>query len=281
MILTLLMSALLVIAQQQQQLPDNMVLVTGGTFIMGCQDGRDKDCFDSEKPAHSVLVGSFYIGKYEVTVREFKAFIEDAGYVTDADKEGWSYIWTGSEWEKKKVVNWRCDTKGNVRPESEYEYPVIHISWNDATEYCKWLSRKTGKNYRLPTEAEWEYAARGGEKSKGYLYSGSNTLADMGWNAHNSGGETHSVGSLGANELEIYDMSGNVWEWCDDDLHGDYKGAPDDGSAWVGNPRGSNRVLRGGGWFIDARNCRVTSRGSDGPDDRDSNLGFRLALSLQ
>jgi formylglycine-generating enzyme len=165
--------------------------------------------------------------------------------------------------------------EGNIRNQSEYNHPVIHVSWNDASEYCNWLSLKTGKSYRLPTEAEWEYAAKGGSQSRGYTYSGSNNAGDVAWCMENSGNETHPVGQKQPNELGIYDMTGNVWEWCSDWYGKDYyAGSPSN------NPKGPstgwNRVYRGGSWGNDARYCRAARRNNRTPDDRDCSLCFRL-----
>ena len=245
----------------------DMVFVKGGTFQMG---SNDSEAWIDEQPIHSVTVRDFYISKYEVTVAEFEKFINETGYQTDAEKSGWSWIWTGSEWNKENGVTWRCDVSGNIRPRSDYNHPVIHVSWNDAVAYCEWLSQKTGKTYRLPTEAEWEYAARGGSKSRGYKYSGSNNIDAVAWYRDNSGDHTHPVGTKSPNELGIYDMSGNVWEWCSDW----YKGYP--GSSGVSDLTGSDRVLRGGSWISDASNCRVAYRNRNAPDYRHNSFGFRL-----
>jgi len=249
-----------------------MVFVQGGTFQMGSNEGEN-----DEKPVHSVTVGSFYMGKYEVTVAQFRQFINETGYQTDADKDGGSYIWTGSEWEKHNLVNWNCDAEGHIYLQNEYNHPVIHVSWNDATEYCRWLSRKTSKSYRLPTDAEWEYAARGGNQSRGYMYSGSNTLGDVAWFFDNSDSKTHPVGKKQSNELGIYDMSGNVWEWCSDWYGSDYYSSSPSNNP-KGPVEGSYRVLRGGSWYTDPQYCRTANRSYGTPDYRNSNLGFRLFL---
>jgi formylglycine-generating enzyme required for sulfatase activity len=191
-----------------------------------------------------VTVRDFYIGKYEVTQAEWRQVM---GSNPSSFKD--------------------CDN-----------CPVETVMWNDVQEYIKKLNARTGKTYRLPTEAEWEYAARGGSRSQGYWYSGSNTLADVGWYDDNSGGKTKPVGTRKANELGIYDMSGNVWEWVEDDWHGSYTGAPTDGRAWVDSGRGSRRVPRGGGWGSTARHCRAACRNDSAPAYRLNFIGFRLAL---
>lgn len=260
-------------AAQTQNMPD-MILIEGGTFQMGSKDGG----YDREKPAHTVAVKDFYLGKYPVTVAQFKTFIDASAYQTDADKDGGSYLWNGNDLVKTSGVNWRCDVEGKIRPEGENQHPVIHISWNDARAYCVWLTEKTGQSFRLPSEAEWEYAARGGRLSKGFQYAGSNDLKEVGWYHGNSGSKTHRVGEKKPNELGLYDMSGNVWEWCEDDWHGSYKdNPPTDGSAWVDNPRGSYRVNRGGSWYNTPAGARVASRVNVNPADRNDFVGFRLA----
>jgi formylglycine-generating enzyme required for sulfatase activity len=255
--------------------PTGMVLVRGGTFTMGCTSEQGSECESDEKTSHQVTLRDFYLGQYEVTVREFKAFIDATNYRTDAEKEGNSYIWDGSKWEKKDGVNWRHDISGNLRSSSDYNHPLIHVSWNDAVAYCEWLAGKTGKKYRLPTEAEWEYAARGGLQSKHYKYAGSDELGDVAWYNENSGMKTHPVGGKRPNELGIYDMSGNVWEWCQD-WYGDYSSASQTNPS--GASTGSYRVDRGSSWIDTARYCRVSAREGSAPARRYYGLGFRLAL---
>ena len=158
--------------------------------------------------------------------------------------------------------------------------PVEQVSWDDCQKFLKKLSQKTGKRYRLPTEAEWEFAARGGTFSKGFQYAGSNDLNEVGWYSDNSYSETHPVDLKNSNELGLYDMSGNVWEWCAD-RYGDYWA----GGKTVSNPSGptygSDRVLRGGSWNYDARFCRVAHRNYITPEVRNNGIGFRLASSPQ
>ncbi len=243
-------------------LEENLIFVQGGTFQMGSNE------YDDEKPVHSVTVNDFYIGKYEVTVAEFNAFINATGHKTDAEKNGYSWIWTG-KWEKQNGVTWKCDVKGKTRPSSEYSHPVIHVSWNDANAYCKW------KGGRLPTEAEWEYAARGGNKSNNYTYSGSNNIGTVAWYNNNSGSKTHKVGTKQPNELGIYDMSGNVWEWCLDWYDSDYYSISPRNNP-TGASSGTRRVLRGGGWGYSDYGCRVAIRTDNDPGRSGNPCGFRF-----
>jgi formylglycine-generating enzyme required for sulfatase activity len=225
------------------RLEADMVRVAGGSFTMGCKSGRDTDCDDDEKPAHTVRVSDFSIGKYEVTQAQWRAVM-------------------GSDPSNNKG----CD-----------ECPVEEVSWNDIQEFLTKLNAQTGKRYRLPTEAEWEYAARGGNQSRGYLYSGSNNIDEVGWYRGNSSSNNPPVGGKKPNELGLYDMSGNVWECCEDDLHDNYNGAPTDGSAWVDSPRGGSRVLRGGSCIYPSNFCRAASRGMISASGRNGSNGFRLA----
>ena len=213
----------------------NMILVEHGTFQMGSTDG-DSD----EKPVHQVSVSSFSIGQTEVTQELWEAVMGTNP----------SYI------------------KG-------LKLPVERVSWNDCQEFIAKLNQLTGKTFRLPTEAEWEFAARGGNSSKGYTYAGSNTIDDVAWYYRNSSSKTHEVATKQANELGIYDMSGNVWEWCSD-WYGRY--SSDAQTNPTGAASGSTRVYRGGSWSYYATYCRVAYRNGNAPTDAYFNLGFRLAL---
>ena len=223
------------------KLINNMVYVSGGTFTMGATSEQGSEAYDDEKPTHSVTLSSFYLCKYEVTQALWRAV----------------------------MGNNPSRFKGN-------NLPVEQVSWNDCQTFISRLNNLTGKNFRLPTEAEWEYAARGGNRSRGYKYSGSNALSDVAWYEDNSGDKTHPVGSKSPNELGLYDMSGNVWEWCSD-WYGTYSSSSQTNP--TGASRGSNRVRRGGGWGNDASYCRSSFRIYDAPDDRYYFLGLRLALS--
>ncbi len=220
-----------------------MLYVEGGSFTMGCTSEQGSDCYDNEKPAHTVSLSNFYIGKYEVTQAQWKAVMgTNPSYFNNCDQ---------------------C--------------PVEQVSWDDIQDFIRKLNQQTGKTYRLPTEAEWEYAARGGNKSKGYKYAGSNTVRDVAVYEDNSSSKTSPVGGKLANELGIHDMSGNVWEWCADWYDGNYYA-----NSSVSNPRGPSsgyrRVLRGGGWIYTARRCRVAFRGSLDPAFESKDNGFRLVL---
>ena len=219
----------------------DMVRVEAGTFTMGATPEM-KNPYKDEKPTHRVtLTNDYYIGKYEVT-----------------------------------QTLWQTVMGNNPSKFKGDNLPVEMVSWYYCQEFISKLNRITGKLFRLPTEAEWEYAARGGNKSRGYQYSGSNNFLDVAWFKDNSGSKTHAVGTKQPNELGIYDMSGNVLEWCQD-WYGAYS------SSSQVNPTGANsgsvRVLRGGGWLYFARICHSSCRSLRSPDICDSNLGLRLVLS--
>ncbi len=257
-------------------MPDNMVLVPGGSFQMGSDDGEA-----DEKPVHTVTLSSFYLGKYEVTVAEFKVFVEASGYQTDAEKQGKSWVYTDI-WKEQSGVNWKYDTRGNLRPSTEYNHPVIHVSWNDAMEYCKWLSKKTGLQYRLPTEAEWEYAAGGssGARTKWAGSSDENQLTRYANTDGNKDGHqmTSPVGSLLPNVFGLYDMSGNVSEPCSDWYSSDYSKISNSTNP-SGSASGYVRVLRGGSWNGSPKGCRVANRHEYAPAGRNAYIGFRLAMT--
>ncbi|MGL4363808.1 MAG: formylglycine-generating enzyme family protein [Bacteroidales bacterium] len=219
----------------------DMTFVQGGSFSMGCTSEQGTDCDMDERPSHRVTLSDYYIGKYEVTQNLWEAVME----------KNHSY------------------SKGD-------ELPVENVSWLDCMEFIRRLNVLTRKKFRLPTEAEWEYAARGGRKSNGYKYAGSNNIKEVAWFWDNSTKVTRKVGSGKPNELGIYDMSGNVYEWCSD---------------WAAlyssksqiNPKGpivgTERILRGGSWYSPEENCRISLRFSNIPSNTYRNSGFRLALS--
>ena len=227
-----------------------MVYVQGGTFTMGATSEQDNPDSD-EKPAHRVTLSSYYIGQTEVTQALWQAVMDN----------------------NPSII------LGNTR------HPVDNVSWDDCQTFIRKLNSITGQNFRLPTEAEWEFAARGGNNSRGYEYSGSNTLDSVAWydkNAYDVGSSssnygTHPVATKSSNELGIYDMSGNVWEWCNDWYGSNYYGSSPSNNP-QGSSSGSVRVYRGGSWSYGARGCRVAIRGGDFPGCRGDYLGLRLAL---
>jgi formylglycine-generating enzyme required for sulfatase activity len=221
-----------------------MIFVEGGTFEMGLLNGSDDNV-----PVHSVTIGPFSIGKYEVTVGQYKAFCSKNGYsMPDPPKWGW-----------------------------QDNHPMVNIDYDQANDYCLWLQEMTGLNWRLPTEAEWEYAARGGKKGKGKSFAGSNDLETVGWFADSAFGQTNIVGLKKPNELGIYDMSGNVGEWCHDWYNENYYQISPSS-----NPRGPSsgyfRVYLGGSWYDAPSFCHVTYRNGDSPSKHTMNLGFRVVL---
>ncbi len=243
------------------------VFVKGGTFDMGSNNG-DSD----EKPIHSVTVSDFYIGKYEVTNAQYAEFLNAKGNQSE----------DGATWLDINNSNCQIEKVGDKfqAKSGKENYPVMLVTWYGARAYAQWVGG------RLPTEAEWEYAARGGNKSNGYKYSGSNTFNDVAWyydNSQNSdnnmsnGHGTHTVGTKQANELGIYDMSGNVYEWCEDKWHRNYTDAPTDGTAWI-DGNGSNRVIRGGSWSYTPYYCRVANRDDYYPNKGVYFSGFRVVF---
>jgi formylglycine-generating enzyme required for sulfatase activity len=252
-----------------------MINIKGGTFTMGCTDEQGSDCYSGEKPAHQVALSDYAIGKTEVTVGQYMAFVEatKSHYPEWLEENSQYNLNTGTDDHYKKLGT-ALQNPNN---------PIVGISWNDAVAYCQWLSQKTGRKYRLPSEAEWEYAARGGEKSlgSGYKYAGSNNLDDVAWYTDNSGAKTHGVAQKKPNALGIYDLSGNVYEWCSD-WYGNYEDTGKPVLDPVGPGSGSFRVFRGGSWLSLARDCRVSYRNYYGaPVIRSNDLGFRLASSPQ
>ena len=218
-----------------------MIKVEGGTFSMGATSEQEYDALSCEKPVHSVTLSDYYIGETEVT------------------QELWEAVMGSNP----------SEFKGNN------QRPVENVSWNDCQEFIKKLNKLTGKNFRLPTEAEWEYAARGGKYSRGYKYSGSNNADEVAWYGNNSGFNTHPVATKKANKLGLYDMSGNVWEWCND-WYGRYQSYSQTNP--TGPSEGDSRVLRGGSWSGNDWSVRVSNRDNYAPGFRYIDFGLRLAL---
>jgi len=242
-----------------ETLPSNftfdMIRVEGGEFDMG---GKDKEVLDREKPAHRVKLDTFYLGKYPVTQALWKAVMGETN-----NPSGFT---------------------GDQRPVENVSWKEIVNNFLPAINYLTSQLRPSGMVYRLPTEAEWEYAARGGVCNSPYLYAGGNKLKEVGWCDTNSYNDTKPVGLKDPNELGLHDMSGNVYEWCVDWYDKDYY-ALCDKEGTRNNPRGPEegftRVIRGGGYLSDAQSCRVSYRRNAEPGHHNGSLGFRLALSPQ
>lgn len=217
-----------------------MCYVEGGTFSMGATIEQGTDANEYEKPLHEVTLNGYYIGQTEVT-----------------------------------QALWCTVMEHNPSYNKGENLPVENVSWSDCQKFIKKLNTKTGRTFRLPTEAEWEFASRGGRKSLGYKYSGGNSIGDVAWYTSNSNRETHAVATKQANELGIYDMSGNVWEWCSD-WYEEYNNLPQN------NPHGADtgtyRVDRGGSCRSNTMGCRVSARSSSTPSDCDQSMGLRLVL---
>ena len=224
-----------------------MVTIPAWRFKMG------SNSYDREKPIHWVSIKTFAMSRYEITFDEYDAFATATGKTKPSDS-GWG--------------------RGNR--------PVVNVSWHDAVAYTKWLSEQTGQQYRLPTEAEWEYAARAGTETNYWWGNeiGKNRANCNGCGSKWDGKQTAPVGSFEANQFGLYDTVGNVWEWCADNWHKNYDGAPTDGSAWKGGNE-SRRVLRGGSWSINPVYCRTALRGRSTSDYRYQNIVFRVAVAAR
>lgn len=242
----LLISGASVLAQSPTEydaIPPTMVLVEGGNFTMGDTFG---DGHEDELPLHIVSLSDFYISQTEVTVAQYRYYVEETGKPMP-EAPTWGFV---------------------------EDHPILFVSWHDAVDFCNWLSSKTGDTYRLPTESEWEYAARGGQESNGTRYSGSNSVNDVAWTSANSGETTKSVGTRQPNELGIYDMSGNVYEWTGDWM-GDYP------SGKATNPKGpssgTSKVIRDVCYVDSPDGTRICNRNVSSPTDKSRYIGFRIA----
>ncbi len=254
----------------------DFVRIPGGEFIMGSDDRPD------EQPVHRVTIDAFDLATTEVTVRQFRAFVQATCYKTDAENIGNSFACC---WRPKLGITWL--SPGFLPEDSD---PVVAISWNDASAYCRWISAETGEEYRLPSEAEWEYAFIAGNKSQtGYK------LDSIAWFSKNSSGRTHPVATKECNSLGLFDMLGNAWEWTRDVYHDNYSNSPSDGKPWMTGGSeaqkgylkpGEGRVLRGGSWGLSdvmhpvSYDLRITSRPVFACNNSCNNSGFRLARTI-
>ncbi|MEM9832511.1 MAG: formylglycine-generating enzyme family protein [Bacteroidota bacterium] len=276
---------------QQEQNNNKLIWVKGGEFTMG--NPVDHHLYRHQRPLHQVRLNDFYINQYEVTYEEFLDFLRlhrENLYPDTVDRMNQTSI--GLRYRQDILVEVVLSTNSDVasgiqfQPDAALEkqfilikgreqFPVTYVTWYGAKAYCQWRYRKGN----LPTEAQWEYAARGGQKGLAnlYRYAGSDSLAEVGWYRENADFTLHPVGKKKPNQLGLYDMSGNVWEWVLDHWHENYVGAPKNGRAWIRRfaKKDYNRVLRGGAWLYSASRASVMHRWSDVPDDRHLYKGFR------
>ena len=263
-----------------------LVVIPEGEFMMGAQIVVESQ--DTEYPIHGVRVGRFALGRYEVTRREYAAFVEATGHPS----HGCRVFDPGRGWASHDDASWQRPGFGQ-----ESRHPAVCVSWEDAQTYVRWLSQETGESYRLPSEAEWEYAARGGTMTRRYWGDASSSQCEYANGADQAAakridsdlsvvacddGAAHTapVGSYSANAFGLLDMLGNVWEWVEDCWHGDYKGAPRDGTAWTRGGDCGRRVVRGGSWYNDEVSLRTRARGRYRVGDRSYIAGFRVARML-
>lgn len=283
----------------------DMVFIEGGTFQMGDAFGLGQE---DEKPVHTVNLSDFYISKYEVNVGEFSDFIRDTDYKTDADQLKGSKFWNGEDWIVHEGVNWQCDANGQNRDYSSYDHPVIHVSWNDAVNYCNWLSKKEGRDsvykwtgdewqinyhedgYRLPTEAEWEFVAHNRESRSPYIWKGENIHANVAdevfhsehegpyWQGYSDAHMTTApVDTFEQGIFGVCHIIGNVWEWCGDWYGRAYYAESENMKDPVGPATGTYRMIRGGSWSSEPIDCRIAQRTYAYMESRFNVVGFRVA----
>jgi len=254
-----------------------MVVVPAGEFMMGSPES-ELGRWDNEGPLHGVkFARPFCVGRHAVRRGQFAAFVSETTYKV----EGGAQAWTGTEWKPDPNLSWR-----NPGFRQDDSHPVVCVNWNDARAYVAWLSEVTGQTYRLLTEAEWEYVARAGTATP-FWWGSSITPANANYDGYKGGSfkgqwrkSTVPVGHFEANPWGLYNVHGNVWEWCEDIWHDNYNGAPADGSAWLHGGDASRRVIRGGSWYFFREFLRSAYRNRCSPDDRNHYLGFRVGRTL-
>ncbi len=239
-----------------KQIEANMVFIKGGSFLMNNR--------------HEVKVQDFYLNRYLVTNADFLPFLQEKG-----NQEEGGRTWIKLEEDHKEVPCGIRFTGNDFELKGELaNHPMVYINWYGVMAYCAWLSEQTGQTYRIPSEVEWEYAARGGIHRNSYRYAGSNKLKEVGWYDENSHSETKPVGQKLTNALKLHDMNGNVWEWCLDEWQRGVRKIPKDGSPAEGDK--NRRVVRGGSWSNNNKNCTVSIRGRNYTFDRSNGISFRV-----
>lgn len=269
------------------QCPD-MIGLPPGSFNMGSSSEINDIPIVSVRPVHGVTFRqSFAMGKTEITLGQFAVFVSETGYVFDNDCNvpTGTYIKSGLDDDKNLYERWEVRSGNNWRNpgyQQDDSHPVVCINWNDAQAYVAWLSRKTGKHYQLPTESQWEYACRAGGQNE---YCGNDNKDSVAWNGKQNANTTHPVAQKQANAWGLYDMSGNVEEFIDDEHHNNYIGAPSDGSAWYGGSEnhvnGVYHMLRGGSFISHPEMLSFYSRTFTDINSRSSTRGFRVAMTTQ
>jgi formylglycine-generating enzyme required for sulfatase activity len=256
-----------------------LVLIQDGTFLMGSPDS-DSHARSNEKPEHPVkIMQPFYLGACEVTVGQFREFVDATGYLTKAERDGNG----GAVFDRhtkhvvmKADLNWRNPGLRTVQTD---DHPVVQVCWDDANAFCKWISEREGVDYRLPTEAEWEYACRSGSQSSWCFGGDPDGLCEYAWYKHNAAGTTHPVGRKQPNAFGLYDMYGNVWEWCKDPYVSNY--ATDTAADPSGASENRHHVLRGGSWGSDNPvELRSASRRGQTESYRYYSCGFRVRRAI-
>lgn len=262
-------------AVEKNSLGERLTLIPPGEFVMGSPD-KEAGADDDEHPQHAVkITRPFYLGVYCVTRGQFAKFVAATGYKTDAEKDGeggWGYTHdANAPLAQRPEFNWR--TNGLSQTD---EHPVMNVSWNDAVAFCTWLGEQERKKYRLPTDAEWEYACRAGTTTVYFCGDGAEQLGKYAWYSGQSGLGTHEVGQKLPNALGLYDMLGNVWQWCADRYGAHYyKVSPPENP--TGPADGSEHVLRGGSWGNTPASCRSADRDRNQAAGRSCYIGFRVA----
>jgi formylglycine-generating enzyme required for sulfatase activity len=284
----------------------SFIWIEHGCFMMGQTESEKRQLiqealeeiynkyFKTKLPLHEVNVDGFWIGQYQVTVGQFRRFVQETGYKTEAEKEGWAWFFDGKDWEKENGVFWQSPGFSQ-----EHDHPVVCVSWNDAMALCQWLNNKGNGTFRLPTETEWEYACRGGTKSIRFWgddpdmacqYANvcdktfQKKFPDLSWKSHDCDCGyvfTSPAGIYQPNPFNLYDMLGNVWEWCMDHFSEDAYNKHEHDSPIYEENGVSFRVVRGGGWFNARWFVRSAGRYGFVQNDRYGDLGFRLLRTIK
>lgn len=283
--LLILLTAASVECGKKSEIVPEMVYIPPGEFLMGSKNGEG---YPPENPQHTVYLDPYYIGKYEVTNREFLRFVEETGYITQVEKNGWGWVWVGKKWRRVRGANWKAPLGPGSSISDKMNHPVVQVSWFDAMAYCRWLSKVTGERYFLPTEAQWEKAARGtdgrrwpwGDEWDGTRLNFADKNTNCPWrdeSVDDGYRYTAPVGNYpgGASPYGTMDMAGNVWEWCMDWYEPEYYAISPRINP-TGPENGSSRVIRGGSWYAEKTGVRCAQRYHSHPAFGDAGTGFRV-----